>query len=653
VSATPAGIDTTRIDADAPPSRYAPFGWWCWLGGAVLLVALRWLLVERHAPFGDEPAHLDIGAALSAALHASTSWSGFFSTAYFGVDGRYPPLAYLVFEGATWLARDPLLAARAVNTLFGVGAALLAARCAADLTGRSRDGWITALLLVGMPMFQEATRYALLEAHLLFWTALVLFAWVQHLRTRRIGWWALLVAALIAGLLTKFSFVLYVAPLAFVALIADVAAAWSEERRAKAFGRAALRWTASLAVVAIVAGPWYLANLRNPANAQSGLAILVEVGHLRLARTPADIWALVAQAAPMGYSKVALVVLPLVFAAWLLGLLRAIVRRARPTPRGFVVAALALAIVALVVAMPMLGVGDQIRWHLQYLFVAVAFPLMLAAVPSTFLRTMLAVLVGMSALLQIAALQGAPPPPQLRAFVADAALWQGGPDPRSTGMEEIAAYVRDELPPRDAASDPRGPVRVVFLMHEHRGAHSTALAWALARVGRTDVVVERAAFFDRPIDLPMLLASDLLVVSEAEPMRGDRETDRHQRFEERLPGILGASGTPDREIVGRHQRLRLLRPDLWPRDETTLARLLAAAAEADERASMRPIYELEGRLLACRYRVPIALDPARSDETIAGEARTIAAETPLPTRIVIESLLRELAACTERSSDAD
>ena len=65
------------------------------------------------------------------------------------------------------------------------------------------------------------------------------------------------------------------------------------------------------------------------------------------------------------------------------------------------------------------------------------------------------------------------------------------------------------------------------------------------------------------------------------------------------------------------------------------------------------MYELEARLIACRYGVPVSLDPARSVETIAGDARGIAAETPLPTRIVIESLLRELAACTERSSDAD
>jgi 4-amino-4-deoxy-L-arabinose transferase-like glycosyltransferase len=626
--------------------------WWPLAVVAVgLLASTAWLVVERRAVYGDERSHLEIAASIADAWRGAPSTVQGLRSVYEG-DGRYPPLAYLALLGAGDLVGDPLLGGRIVSGIAASCALGLLAWAVAATTGRRRDGVFSALLVAATPMFQEAARFAMLEAQLLFWLAVVLAAWIASMRATteraRNAAWLLATAGTVAGLLVKFNFGLYAAPILALAAVEELT-------RARAAGRAGpaiARIACAAAAVALCAGPWYVLNASSSSAALAGRDALVEVGHLVLARTPGEMLASIVHVARVAHA------LPVAIAGILLlvlGMFVALRRGADPVVRVVATACIA-SIVLLSIALPWIGLGTQVRWHVQYWFFAVLAGIALPSCTGRFGRhaaTATRVLLLAPACVQIAAYLGLGVPNASAPWIAsERSLRLGAPSGQSTGVEEIAALVDAWFPLRGPGEP---PVRITFLVQERRGAHSDSLLWELERIGRDDVVVERPAFFDRPVDLDLLFLADAVVVGSTEPLRSDPEIARWQKIEDRLDALAPPDAAAPTVVGGRHVALALRPIDGAWRSCSTIARALAAARADESRPEGVLILDLQARLWRFRVRCPDSGVAEPSTASIRERIAVLGPSMTGPTRALLDDLLRRLEAVgdDELSTRAD
>jgi dolichol-phosphate mannosyltransferase len=172
-----------------------------------------------------------------------------------------------VLNGQPYLDKPPLLywSVMASYTLFGVHdwAARLVPGLAGLLTvlltyfwGRraagDRAGLCGALVLCLSGRFVYLERMLTMDCLLCLWTTAGLATAHAALLGRRLhwGWWLLSATACALGVLTK-------GPVALVLILVPVLAYYLLDRRAARVGFR--HWTAYLAVVLLVAGPWYIA----------------------------------------------------------------------------------------------------------------------------------------------------------------------------------------------------------------------------------------------------------------------------------------------------------------------------------------------------------------------------------------------------------
>lgn len=626
---------------------------WIWLACMpVVLVQLNWLINESASPFGDEPAHMNMAYGLAQAWQSGQNFWDSFARAYQGGNGRYPPLAYALMLAVMHLGANPLVAARVVSAVVTSCAVLIFSAATVRATGRVRNGLICTILLLGSPLVIQAERFVLLEGYLLLLMAMLLYAFVAYIQTSRFAWW--LFAAVIVGLgmLTKFNFLMYTGVLLGMVAIREVLRWRRKQTRLPAvLGR----FAAAGLIVAAMSGPWYWQNATAPDNAGSGLKGLIDMGHLEVARTPRDIAAMVSRAVANVFPLVQTGAALLIFACWAAWALRR--RPGMSSAEWLVLAGIGTAVV-LGVLLSVIGLGREVRWHLQYVLLVPAVVIMLdsiawrpvrraggghaevqeRAVPVRAAGWVLAGALLVGPLVHLGVTNG-----PIRFH--DTARWLrtplagffGAPDPRPTGNVELAGFIDRTFPVREDGT----PVRIAFMVHDHRGFHSQTVGWELERLGRDDVVLDRVGFFDRPIDIDQFLGSDLIVTARFEQLTNDRESMRYQPLEDALPGLIGPSFAVERTLQTRFFEASLLRPAGWAIDCDMVARVLAAARAQDPRPEASAYYDLLALIWNCRLGCPFAGDPGE----VQAAAEAYRASSLSQTQMAVQDAMRRLEEC--------
>jgi hypothetical protein len=624
-----------------------------WLAAVpIVLVQLNWLINESASPFGDEPAHMNMAYGLAQAWQTGQNFWDSFARAYHGGNGRYPPLAYALMLAAMHLGANPLVAARLVSAAAVSGAVLIFSAATVRATDRVRNGLICTIVLLGSPLVIQAERFVLLEGYLLLLMAMLVYAFVAYIQTARLAWW--LFAAVIVGLgmLTKFNFLMYTGVLLGMVAVHEVMR-W----RAKRAGLPAVlgRFAVAGLIVAVMAGPWYWQNATAPGNAGSGLKGLIDMGHLEVARTPRDVAAMMSRAVANVFPLVQTGAALLIFACWAVWALR---RRPGMSAAEWLVLAGIGTTVALGVLLSVIGLGREVRWHLQYVLLVPSVVIMLdssawrpvrraggghagvqeRAVPVRAAGWVLAGALLVGPMVHLGVTNGT-----IRFH--DTARWLrtplagffGAPDPRPTGNAELARFIDRTFPVREDGT----PVRIAFMVHDHRGFHSQTVGWELERLGRTDVVLDRVGFFDRPIDIDQFLASDLIVTARFEQLTNDREAMRYQPLEDALPGLIGPSFAVERTLQTRFFEASLLRPAGWSVDCDVVARVLAAARAQDPRPEASAYYDLLSLIWNCRLGCPVAVDPGEIEAAV----EAYRASSLPQTQMAVQDALRRLEEC--------
>lgn len=627
-------------------------------GILIVLVQFNWLLNEAATPFGDEPAHLHMAYGLGQAWQSGQNLWESFGRAYHGGNGRYPPLAYAVMLVFMHLGANPLVAARLVSALVVSAAVLIFSAATVRATGRARNGLICTVALLGSPLVIQAERFVLLEGYLLLLMGLLVYAFVAYIQTARLAWWVWAAVVVGLGMLTKFNFLMYTGVLLGLVAVHELVR-W----RTKRIGFPALtaRFLLAGVIVAAMAGPWYWQNTTGPGNAGSGLKGLVEMGHLEVARTPQDVAAMMSRVVHLVSPHVQTGAAVLIFACWVAWTVRR--RQGMTSAEWLVLAGIGTAIV-LGVTLSVIGLGREVRWHLQYVLLVPCVVVMLDSIAWRPVRAVradpgvlsdrpipirvaggllaAALLVGPGAHLGVTngQLRSQDTPPWLSTPMAG---FFGAPDPRPSGNAELARFIDRTFPARDDGS----PVRIAFLVHDHRGFHSTTVGWELARLGREDVVLDRVGFFDRPTDIDLFLTSDLIVTARFEQMTNDREAMRYQPLENALPELIGPTFVVERSLQTRHFEATILRPSSWSVDCAMVARLLAAARAEDPRPEASAYYDLLSLVWSCRLGCPAPGDPGE----IEAAAEAYRASSLLQTQLVVQAAQRRLGECRKSRPD--
>jgi len=345
----------------------------------------------------------------------------------------------------------------------------------------------------------------------------------------------------------------------------------------------------------------------------------------------------------------------LIFACWAAWALRR--RPGMSSAEWLVLAGIGTAVV-LGVLLSVIGLGREVRWHLQYVLLVPGIVIMLdsiawrpvrrlsgdrvevqeRAVPVRAAGWLLAAVLLTGPMVHLGVTNG-----QLRFH--DTARWLrtplagffGAPDPRPTGNVELAGFIDRTFPVREDGT----PVRIAFMVHDHRGFHSQTVGWELERLGRTDVVLDRVGFFDRPLDIDQFLVSDLIVTARFEQLTNDRESMRYQPLEDALPGLIGPSFAVERTLQTRFFEASLLRPAGWSVDCDMVARVLAAARAQDPRPEASAYYDLLALIWNCRLECPFAGDPGE----VRAAAEAYRDSSLSQTQMAVQDALRRLDEC--------
>ena len=231
-----------RLPARAGYACLAAF----WL--AQTLVNVWWLKVDTRPPFYDTAGHAMLTFQLARAPFVTAPLAA--GKTLLGM-GPYPPFVYLASVPFA------LLFGPSVDALIRVHAIFLAILLAATYElGRRLDRpatGLTAALLVGMyPILYGLSRHYLLDLPLVAMVALAVCCLVRAEAFQHLGASLLFGVAVGLGMLTKWTFVVFIVAPFVISCVAMV----------KEYSPARLR-NMLLSVLAggVIASPWYLANL--------------------------------------------------------------------------------------------------------------------------------------------------------------------------------------------------------------------------------------------------------------------------------------------------------------------------------------------------------------------------------------------------------
>ncbi len=478
------------------------------------LIAFRWILGEDHSPYGDEASHLEFThEAIARLLGIREQGAGAFLISF-----RYPPLFYYLASPFVLLSAVPLLGARIFVFMVSAASAYILYRSLC-LIAAPFEAICGVLVFVSSGWFLETSRFYLAEGVLGFWLIALLWFTLLYFQTsdrKYLLWIGCLHAA---GLMTKFNFAFYsvwvLGPLGLKILLEGHSANWRTDTPIR------LLWLCAPTLV--LALPWYLLHVGSLRSTAGGLSELVRSGNLRAAAS-------LSQA--LGFSLSAftrLYPIAILITLLLMGVVLIAARMGRFWTSSLrypsLIAGIVLGVLVIPIWLSYIGLGNQGRWHLEFIFVPILIGVGLTQLPTCF-RYPAGSFCAAIALLAIANSYFAPLPFS-RWISFPAAEFLGRPNRVPIGMRDAAS----DIIRFDRSEHSDQPRQVFFAFHEHRGAHYASLNTYL---GQRDTRIRASvgAFFDRPLDLSNILESGFVALSEplVDSRTNDRELMRYQQL---------------------------------------------------------------------------------------------------------------------------
>jgi hypothetical protein len=489
-----------------------------------LFVAYRWLLGERHSVYGDEAFHLTNLFEAIAALRGSAA-DRFVSLYLFNF--AYPPMFHLLSAPFVLPAADPVFGGRVytqVLTLLGC----LTLYAVTRPIGGKLAGAVAVMTLLAMPSFVDPSRHYLLEPLLILEVLLILRCLALYYERPR-GWLVAALAALVSvGLLTKFNFFFYAAPLFLLPAIVEIHGLITRRRE----------WTTTAALAAAmivvplaVAGPWYLSRA---AGSTGMLTSLYDAGTLKAGVSFEAIRPLLVRWFTLNYSLLfrgVAVVAAVIYAAHVLRIPQLRAWMAPMTrPQHIVLAGAFAGILIVPVILAFVGLAGELRWHIEAVYLVVlttAIVGRLTAIPRVLALAGLCLAAGLQLIVMYVGPIGGPG----FLFLPIRELIPR-PSTVPVGSEALAS----DITRYEARTGGTKPGEFVFFFyHEHAGPHFGSVEFYLKANG-TPLTTRIAGFFDRAIDVGNIFDAKYLIEGAGRSAEwADPENRRYRLLVQHLP----------------------------------------------------------------------------------------------------------------------
>jgi Dolichyl-phosphate-mannose-protein mannosyltransferase len=590
-----------------------------------LIVSLRWLLGERHSVYGDEGQRLlDLFAGF-ATLHQGSVHDRIVN--FYLFNSTYPPIFHLLGAPFALSAVDPVFGGRVYAQVLVLFIALVFYA----IVRRSGGGRLAAtagvLTLLGTPWFVDIGRHYLLEPLLVLEVLLLLLLIADYYRAptvRSVVWISALTAV---GLLTKYNFFLYAAPLFIVPAVIEL----SRHRRAARRGPALLPLAAIIVVPPLViAGPWYLARSTGAASATGFLGALYDAG-LKPGITPAVFIDHVVKPQAWNYSPIFAILAVAAAVLYAARLLRVPLIKSQLDDLALadhvVISSAFIGALCVTLMLALTGMAVEFRWHFEVAYLFVAVFVLLGRLRMTILRIGALSALALAGALQLVVINFMP--------VSVPALLKA-PD-RGVTARPSTVPVGSELIARDIASHEKrvGGVKpgdfVYFLYHEHRGPHMGAVELYLRFEGAPMPCLV-AGFFDRAIDVQNIFGAKYLVDEETGPglTWDDGENRRYRRLMAHISPAFKNLLVEVSDVEGRFGHFKAY---YVPREQITSEMVMETIALGRSLETVTPFLVLwdAQRIISRAKFEPVPGNTSLRDEIDAWVRQVPAAETALAT----------------------
>jgi 4-amino-4-deoxy-L-arabinose transferase-like glycosyltransferase len=540
-----------------------------WIPAAIsLAVGFRWLLGERHSIYGDE------------AFHLTNLFNGLASVSQGDLRDRlanlylfnfaYPPVFHLLAVPFVFLSADPILGGRVYAQALTLLAALMLYTITREIGGRFA-GAVAVATLLGTPSFVDVSRHYLLETLLILEILALLILISRYFRAREPKYVWLMAAVVSAGLLTKFNFFFYAAPLFVAPAAIEIVQSRRQGRRWAVVARAA---AVIVGIPLIVAGPWYLARATGPMSATGMLSGLYEAGTLRAGLSLLDLLKLSSTPLLLNYSPLLAGLAVIAAIVYMADLMRIQVVRKHlmplSPPQHVVVSSAMFGALCGPFLLALLGLAGTLRWHVEAVCLFIATFGVIGRVRPAAGRVLVAAAAAAAAV-QLLTIYAAPigAPGLLR--IPDSGLTPR-PSTVAIGSESLA---------HDLASHERrvGGFQpgdfAYFLYHEHAGPHFGSVEFYLRFFEGSPLAARIAGFNNRAIELDNIFGAKYLIDEVAGPgiQWQDAENVRYRRFMEHLPRAFRNLWIEVSDLQGRVGRFKAY---YVPREQITSGMVMTA-----------------------------------------------------------------------------
>ncbi len=573
------------------------------------LLALSWLVMESHGPYGDEVTHLGF---LDKALCRASDSANFLETmwAVYRFDPRYPPVFYLLSIPFVYSGLDPILGGRLfVAWLFLLSSAILVALLREFL---SSMGTLTGLVvLCSSPIYLLAGRYYLVEILILVWLLSLLLCLVYHVKKGRFRHLVIGALLMAAGLLTKFNFVLYAAP---VLISYGIALWWRNKEKPHHWRSLTVAVGVLFLPALILAAPWYVWSFltQREASALTGLSGLQSTGALiqstqlfEMVALGIDHWKFYF---PIAVNIVFVFFLIIRAAVRILGkglpAISSIVQESPPTSRIFCFWLPIGFILSVSVALYYLGLGTTFRWNLSYAFFAILVGYFMDSLARPLERVLGPLVVCWLVLVSVNSfVVGFSSSRYLSASVPS--RYDMRPNRMATGARGVVELVREDWSKRGFR--PQDCVNVGILTHIHEGLHGHNLAYYGKRAGLKAAILNVGILApERPADTIIFSDSDYLVYLSHYRVN-EPVLERYQSIVDRLPNSYRTCLYRVGTVESRYNRVVVERVERNCLTRQALIDIVALGKEVDQDTPVELFWDVE------RLRIGLEMDSEKVD----------------------------------------
>jgi hypothetical protein len=589
-----------------------------------LVVSLRWLLSERHSVYGDEGQRLIDLFNGFATLRQGSVLDRIVN--FYLFNPTYPPIFHLLGAPFVLSSVDPVFGGRVYAQILVLLIALVFYAIVRQIAGRLA-GTAGVLTLLGTSWFVDIGRHYLLEPLLVLEVLLLLYLIYKYYKCPTLRGLVSVSALTAVGLLTKYNFFLYAAPLFIVPAMLEL----TRHMRGARTGPA-LRLIAAIIMVPplLIAGPWYLARSTGAASATGLLGALYDAG-LKPGVIPAVFIEHVLTPQAWNYSPLFEILAVAAGVMYVARVLRVPVLGSQlddiAFPDHVVISSAFVGALGVTLLLALTGMAIEFRWHFEVAYLFVAVFALLGRLRMPVLRVGALAALAVAGGLQLADINFMPVnvPSLLKA-----------PD-RGVTPRPSAVPIGSEVLARDIASHEKrvGGVKpgdfVYFLYHEHRGPHMGAVELYL-RFEDAPMPCLVAGFFDRAIDVQNIFGAKYLVDAEAGGALtwDDAENQRYRRL---MAHISPAFKTLLVEISDVQGRFGHFKAYYVPRERVTREMVMETIALGRSIETVMPFLILwDAQRIVWRAKFePLPGNASLRDEIDAWAPKVLAAETTLAT----------------------